>query len=150
MSSRRSRGSGLASRDPFAVLGLAAANGLSDDEVRAAWRRVASATHPDRADGGDPGRYAAASAAYTELRTEFGRGEALAHLRGSQEPCHVLARLPSRIARGRPVRLALRLVGATAVAWAALASGAPRGAGPAVAAGAVTWLVLSGRADLAP
>ena len=31
-----------------------AAPELTDDEVRAAWRRAASATHPDRDDGGDP------------------------------------------------------------------------------------------------
>ena len=27
---------------------------LTDDDVRAAWRRIAAATHPDRDDGGDP------------------------------------------------------------------------------------------------
>jgi curved DNA-binding protein CbpA len=66
--------------DPFATLGLPAQPGLGDDEVRAAWRRMAAATHPDRADGGDPARFAAAAAAYTTLRTRFGRGEALADL----------------------------------------------------------------------
>lgn len=64
--------------NPFAVLGLPARAGLTDDEVRAAWRRLAAATHPDRADGGDPARFAAAAAAYTVLRTRSGRGEALA------------------------------------------------------------------------
>jgi hypothetical protein len=66
--------------DPFAVLGLPARAGLSDDEVRAAWRRIAAATHPDRTDGGDAARFAAAAAAYTALRTNFGRTEALADL----------------------------------------------------------------------
>ncbi len=65
---------------PFAALGLPARPGLTDDEVRAAWRRVATATHPDRADGGDPDRFAVAAAAYTALRTRSGRGEALADL----------------------------------------------------------------------
>jgi hypothetical protein len=69
--------------DPFAALGLAAASGLTDDDVRAAWRRVAAATHPDRADGGDPERFAAAAAAYTALRTPFGRGVAQADLRAA-------------------------------------------------------------------
>jgi curved DNA-binding protein CbpA len=55
--------------DPFAVLGLPAAPDLSDEQVRAAWRAIAAATHPDRPDGGNPARYAAASAAYTTLRT---------------------------------------------------------------------------------
>ena len=54
--------------------------------MRAAWRRIAAATHPDRADGGDPGRFAVAAAAYTVLRTRSGRGEALADLAGSRGP----------------------------------------------------------------
>ena len=117
-------------RDPFADLGLAARPGLTDDEVRAAWRRIAASAHPDRADGGDPARYAAAAAAYTELRTRYGRGEALAVLAapGQAEgagrtpgdahgrrvrpgwlPGRFLVRLPGRAARGRPARLALRV-----------------------------------------
>jgi hypothetical protein len=68
------------SPDPFALLGLTARQDLTDDDVRAAWRRIAAATHPDRADGGDASRFAAAAAAYTELRTRSGRGEAYADL----------------------------------------------------------------------
>jgi len=64
--------------DPFGLLGLPARAGLTDEEVRAAWRRIAAATHPDREDGGDPARFGAAAAAYVTLRTPFGRGEALA------------------------------------------------------------------------
>jgi hypothetical protein len=71
---------GAGSDDPFARLGLPARPGLCDDDVRAAWRRVAAATHPDREDGGDPARFGAAAAAYVMLRTGFGRGEALADL----------------------------------------------------------------------
>jgi curved DNA-binding protein CbpA len=66
--------------DPFAELGLPALAELTDDDVRAAWRRIAAATHPDREDGGDPARFGAAAAAYALLRTSFGRGEALADL----------------------------------------------------------------------
>jgi curved DNA-binding protein CbpA len=66
--------------DPFAVLGLPARPGLSDEDVRSAWRRIAAATHPDREDGGDPAVFGAAAAAYVTLRTDFGRGEALADL----------------------------------------------------------------------
>lgn len=69
--------------DPFLALGLEATPDLTDDEVRAAWRRVAAASHPDRADGGDLDRFAAAAAAYTALRTRFGRGEALADRRAA-------------------------------------------------------------------
>ncbi len=68
------------SDDPFAALGLPARADLSDEDVRAAWRRIAAATHPDRDDGGDPARFGAAAAAYDTLRTSFGRGEALADL----------------------------------------------------------------------
>ena len=68
------------SEDPFALLGLPARPGLSDDDVRAAWRRIAAATHPDREDGGDPARFGTAAGAYVVLRTGFGRGEALADL----------------------------------------------------------------------
>jgi len=71
---------------PFDLLGLPASADLSDDDVRAAWRRLAAATHPDRADGGDPARFAAAAAAYTVLRTRSGRGEALADLTAPTPP----------------------------------------------------------------
>jgi hypothetical protein len=66
--------------DPFAALGLPARADLSDDEVRAAWRRIAAATHPDLPDGGDSERFAAAAAAYACLRTPYDRGEAYADL----------------------------------------------------------------------
>jgi hypothetical protein len=68
--------------NPFRILGLPTRADLSDDDVRAAWRRIASATHPDRADGGDSARFAAAAAAYEALRTTYGRGEAYADLHG--------------------------------------------------------------------
>ena len=57
---------------PHAVLGLDPARAYSDDDVRAAWRRIAVATSPDRGDGGDPAAFAAAAAAYAELKTGFG------------------------------------------------------------------------------
>ena len=82
------RGDGGVGDDPFALLGLAPRPGLSDDDVRAAWRRVAAATHPDREDGGDPARFGAAAASYVVLRTGFGRGEALADLGLSGAPDH--------------------------------------------------------------
>ena len=66
--------------NPFRALGLDAEPGLTDDDIRAAWHRVAAATHPDRADGGDPAAFSAAAAAYSDLRTPFGRGEARADL----------------------------------------------------------------------
>ena len=86
--------------DPFAALGLPARAGLTDDDVRAAWRRVAAATHPDREDGGDPARFGAAAGAYVVLRTGFGRGEALADLGLNAAPDHRgrHARRPSRSA----------------------------------------------------
>jgi curved DNA-binding protein CbpA len=90
--------------DPFAQLGLPARAGLSDDDVRAAWRRIAAATHPDREDGGDPARFGAAAAAYVTLRTPFGRGEVLADLADlGDTAAAVSARRPGRH-RGRPRR----------------------------------------------
>jgi curved DNA-binding protein CbpA len=185
--------------DPFALLGLPARPGLTDDEVRGAWRRIAAATHPDRADGGDAARFAAAAAAYTMLRTNFGRAEALADLarpaglgrvwparagrvwparagRGAsaghpgrrwpgsrwrpaaagekrrRRPAAGLAagRWWSRVRRGRPARLALRIAAVAAVsAGVALVAGT-RPATPALITGAVTWLALTARHDLAP
>jgi curved DNA-binding protein CbpA len=153
--------------DPFGVLGLEPRAGLTDDEVHAAWRRAASATHPDREDGGDPRRFAEAAAAYTVLRTRFGRGEALADLRVSPSAVRsggwrrvlravsgergaALARLPSRVRRGRPARLALRILAAAAVGAAAVIAAGPHPAAPALVTGVATWLVLTARHDLAP
>ncbi|HUZ36825.1 MAG TPA: hypothetical protein VMV17_10890 [Streptosporangiaceae bacterium] len=143
---------------PFSALGLPARPGITDDEVRAAWRRVAAATHPDRADGGDPARFAAAAAAYTALRTRYGRGEALAGPGQPAVPAPARrgwvnaspARLLARARHGRPARLALRLAAVAAVSAAALlvAAGAP--ATPALIIGAFTWLMLTAGQDLAP
>ena len=68
------------SPNPFAVLGLPERPDLDDETVRAAWRAIAAATHPDRADGGDLARYTQATAAYAELRTPWSRSEAYADL----------------------------------------------------------------------
>src|SRR5204862_1631566 len=154
----------LVQTDPFTVLGLPARPEVGDDEVRAAWRRIAAATHPDRADGGDPARFAAAAAAYTTLRTRSGRGEALADLAaprprrgvphadipGRRRPLLGLARLPARVRHGRPARLALRLAVAAAVSAAAVAVDDWTPATPALIAGVLTWLLLTARHDLAP
>jgi curved DNA-binding protein CbpA len=85
--------------DPFAELGLPALADLTDDDVRAAWRRIAAATHPDREDGGDPARFGAAAAAYVLLKTSFGRGEALADLGGSAASGRARRRHRARPAR---------------------------------------------------
>ena len=63
-------------QNPFEALGLPARPDLTDEQVRAAWRAIAAATHPDRADGGDLAAYTAASAAYAELRTPWARSGA--------------------------------------------------------------------------
>jgi curved DNA-binding protein CbpA len=57
--------------DPFQALSLPARPDLPDEQVRAAWRAIAAATHPDRPDGGDLARYTAASADITGLITWF-------------------------------------------------------------------------------
>jgi curved DNA-binding protein CbpA len=94
------------SDDPFAALGLPPRADLTDDDVRAAWRRIAAATHPDRDDGGDPATFGAAGAAYALLRTAWDRGEVLAELGllGSaaaprRRPRYAAARSPPRAGR---------------------------------------------------
>jgi hypothetical protein len=161
--------------DPFDALGLPARPDLDDEQVRAAWRAVAAATHPDRPDGGDLARYTQASAAYAELRTGWGRSEAYADRAERAGPRDAepdtaplpvipaaggpparrgppagLAALPARIRHGRPLRLLIRaaVTAALAVAVLALIGGQP--AAPADVAGLILWFVLTGRRDLAP
>jgi hypothetical protein len=149
---------------------------LDDEQVRAAWRAIAAATHPDRADGGDLERYTAASAAYAALRTPWGRSEAYADLlqqaaldgeaptgplpaihdgdaeQGSR-PRHPLAaawEFPARIARGRPRRLLLRALIAAGLSLVVLNLIPGTAAAPADITGLVVWFVLAGRRDLAP
>jgi hypothetical protein len=165
--------------DPFQALGLPIRPDLTDEQVRAAWRSIAAATHPDRADGGDLARYTAASAAYAELRTGWGRSEAYADLteRARQEelsgepdtwplpvipgealappdppwqPLIGLGGLPARIRRGRPLRLLVRAAVATLLGLAVLVLIPGTPAAPADAGGLVVWFVLTGRRDLAP
>ena len=110
--------------NPFTTLGLPARAGLTDEEVRAAWRRIAAATHPDREDGGDRARYGAASAAYVTLRTSFGRGEALADLGAARPgPAGPGYRGRRRARRGGAHRVSGQLAG--------LVSGGRAGAGRA-------------------
>jgi DnaJ domain len=147
---------------PFDVLGLTASDRLSDDDVRAAWRRIAAATHPDRADGGDPEAFARAAAAYTALRTAAARTEVLAELcsptggRVAMQPVPGRNRqlnrlrklLAARIRRGM-LRLAVRLITAAMASALAVASVGWQPASIAVGAGALTWLALTAYRDLA-
>ncbi len=151
--------------NPFTALGLPARPDLADEQVRAAWRTIAAATHPDRPDGGNPAAYAAASAAYTVLRTGWGRSEAYADLIAQAPPAvapaarrragaahlfRALVLAPARVRHGRPLRLALRVLAGVVLALAALHSGAGTPAAGGVVAGLVVWFVLTVRADLAP
>jgi hypothetical protein len=177
--------------DPFRALGLTAGPGLTDDDIRAAWRRVAAATHPDRADGGDPAAFAAAAGAYSDLRTPFGRNEALAELGAPPRPVSRWRRLwlaiprpavshpvgphpvrpgpagprgepvraglgpglmsnwPARLRHGRPGRLALRVLAVVAGGALLVLVNGWHPATPALMVGALTWLIRSGRHDLA-
>jgi hypothetical protein len=163
-------------RNPFEALGLPADPGLTDEQVRAAWRQIAAATHPDRGDGGDPARYTAASAAYAQLRTPWSRSEAYADLaeRASRgdgpgttplpvipaaiqprpvppwQPIITLAQVPARIARGRPRRLLIRAAIAAALSLIVLQLVPGSAAAPADITGLITWFLLTGRKDLAP
>jgi hypothetical protein len=148
---------------PFDVLGLDPATDPTDDDVRSAWRRVAAATHPDRADGGDPGAFAVAAAAYTALRTAAARREVLADERDrasgpartdpvpvhNGSPVALAARAARRIGHGRPVRLAARLLAAGAASALAVAAVGWQPASLAIITGAATWLLCTGRAELA-
>ncbi len=153
---------------PFEVLGLDAETPLTDDDVRAAWRRIAEATHPDRADSGDLAVYVAAAAAYTALRTPAGRGDVLADLRERELRDAAAGRvgsglvsgrvirrirlpltLPRRVRHGRPLRLTLRLL-AVGAAGALVVTGSGWTPGSlAILTGAATWAFLTGRGDLA-
>ena len=152
--------------NPFTALGLPADPDLTDEQVRAAWRSIAAATHPDRPDGGDVGRYTAAATAYAQLRTAWGRSEAYADLTADEPyipaPAPALpARpgtgiirtvrlVPARIRHGRPVRLLLRAIIAAVLSLLVLHLVPGQPSGPAVVTGLITWFVLTARGDLAP
>jgi hypothetical protein len=176
--------------NPFVTLGLPERPDLDDETVRAAWRAIAAATHPDRADGGDLARYTQATAAFHELRTPWGRSEAYADLveqawregryddygldpdgtgRGTEprppgpavawlrlravSPWQLLLAviwLPTRISRGRPLRLLIRAAVAAGLSLAVLALVPGQPAAPADVALLIAWFVLTGRKDLAP
>jgi hypothetical protein len=158
----------ISTPDPFTALGLPVCPDLSDEQVRTVWRQVATATHPDRPDGGDPARYTEASAAYALLRTPWGRSEAYADLTaappmtGRVVPLarlaarpglgwwRAVALLPARIWHGRPARLVVRIAAAAVLAVLALHTGAGTPAKAGVVTGIGVWLVLTVRADLAP
>jgi hypothetical protein len=137
--------------DPFGVLGLVPSASVGPDDVRAAFLRIAAATHPDRDDGGDPARYAAAAAAYTRLGTAFGRGEAYADARGvpSDTASSVSESLLARARRGRPFLLLLRFVLAGAVWFAVLLIAGWTPATLAIAVLLLTWSIRTARYDLA-
>ena len=160
--------------NPFEALGLPARPDLTDEQVRAAWRAIAAATHPDRADGGNLAAYTAASAAYAQLRTPWARSEAWADLAERAgngpdtapipvlripreeeapppwQPFLALVQVPARIGHGRPLRLLIRGAAAAAVAVGVLQliPGSP--AAPADVLGVALWFVLTARSDLAP
>lgn len=56
--------------NPYAILEVHAA--MTDVEIRAAWQRVARATHPDRP-GGDTDAFARASRAFADVATKAQR-----------------------------------------------------------------------------
>jgi hypothetical protein len=166
------------STNPFDTLGLPVRSDLTDEQVRAAWRAIAVATHPDRADGGDVARYTAATAAYVALRSAWGRSEAYADVTAAADdtsPLPVTAaaagsladpvgpavgprevfdactrQLPRRIRYGRPLRLVIRGTVAALLCLGVLAVIPGDPATPPLVAALITWFVVTGRSDLAP
>jgi hypothetical protein len=152
--------------NPFEVLGLPLRADLTDDQVRTERRAIATQTHPDRPGGGDPARYAAASAAYAALRTPWGRSEAYADViastpvptlpapRSGRRPGAGLTRrlfmAPARVRHGRPARLAVRALAAVLLALAADRAGGAARPTAGLITGLAVWLGLTGRGDLAP
>jgi hypothetical protein len=172
--------------NPFEILGLPARRDLTNEQVDAAWRAIAVATHPDREDGGDLARYTQATAAFAELRVPWSRSEAWADVvdhawaagfDGLDEdgrpyidpmprvsfnletglplvdPLAILAALPARVRRGRPLRLAARAVIAAVLALLAvtLIPAQPVAhAVPAAVLAVIGWFIMTGRHDLAP
>jgi hypothetical protein len=67
----------------------------------------------------------------------------------TKERRRCLVRLIGRVRRGRPVRLAGRVLAAAGGATAAITAAGHGPAGPALVAGALTWLLLTARRDLA-
>jgi hypothetical protein len=137
--------------NPFTVLGLPVSVSAEAGEVRAAFLRIAAATHPDREDGGDPARYAAAAAAYTRLGTAAGRGEAYADVSGVPSGTAAAERpsLLTRVRRGRPLLLALRVAVAAGAAAGCVLLAGWTAATLAIAVLLLTWCVRTGRYDLA-
>ena len=152
--------------NPFTALGLPADPDLTDEQVRAAWRTIAAATHPDRPDGGDTSRYTAAATAYAQLRTAWGRSEAYADLT-TDEPyipapapalparpgtgiIRAVLLIPARIRHGRPFRLLARAIAAAVLSLLVLHLVPGQPSGPAVVTGLITWFMLTARGDLAP
>ncbi len=152
--------------NPFTVLGLPTDPGLTDEQVRAAWRAIAAATHPDRPDGGNIERYTAAATAYAQLRTPWGRSEAYADLATDQPyvpaPAASLpvspgagmvraARLvPARIRHGRPWHLLARALAAALASLIVIGLLPGQPSGPAIITGLITWFGFTARGDLAP
>jgi hypothetical protein len=66
------------------------------------------------------------------------------------DPLAIMAALPSRIRRGRPLRLAARAVATAALALLAVYLIPAQPAAPAVVLTLIAWFVQAGRHDLAP
>ena len=155
--------------NPFTVLGLPTDPDVSDEQVRAAWRAIAAATHPDRPDGGNvhalhrrrhrlrpaPHRVGTIEA-YADLTTDLPGTVAPAPgpPPAGRTPCGPArdGRAASRPASGTdgPATLLLRavLTALLSLAVVNLLPGQP--SGPAVVTGLITWFVLTARGDLAP
>ncbi len=66
----------------------------------------------------------------------------------SPRALRAVAAVPSLVRRGRPVRLAARVAAAGSAATLGVLAAGPGAAGPALATGAATWLLVTARHDL--
>ena len=147
--------------NPFTALGLPIRSDLTDEQVRAAWRTIAAATHPDRPDGGNVTRYTAAATAYAQLRTPWGRSEAYADLTADEPyvpaPAAQLPRAPGAgilravllIPAPHQARTSPSSAGARHHRGCALAARLASGAGAAIRARCRDWAGHVVRADRA-
>ena len=152
--------------NPFTVLGLPTSLEVTDAQVRAAWRAIAAATHPDRPDGGNAGPVHRRHHRLRPAPHRMGHGRRptptwpptsrLSPPRPRRRSHRVPAwparprLVPARIRHGRPWHLLARALAAALMSLLVVGLLPGQPSGPAVVTGLVIWFIFTGRGDLAP